>query len=108
LGNRFRKIYQILKEPLQIVTKLLHPQIIFYNCEAVCKFKNHRQVQKNILGIGKKYVLSHVACESIQPGSEVFPAICHSIMADELETRVQGCCQRASRAKTLGWRGGRE
>jgi len=76
------------KKLVQVLIKLLHPQNFFYNSGAVCKYKNHHRVQIRKM---KKYIyLSHVTCASSQPASEVFPSICHSNMAEERETRVQG------------------
>ena len=54
---------------LQILIKLLNPQILFWKSQTNCKSKTCRQMQKNILQI-RKNILPRVTCASNQPASE--------------------------------------
>lgn len=80
LGNHFQLTYQIWKT-IAISNYCIHN--FFINPKIVWKSKNHRQIQKKILGIPK-----NSSCAISQPASEV-SAICHSKMADEREKRCE-------------------
>ena len=54
---------------LQILIKLLIRKYYFVNLKQICKSKNWRQIQKNILQI-RKNILPRVTWASSQPASE--------------------------------------
>ena len=81
------------------------PQITLHtNPKVGSKSTNRRQIQKkNYFEIGKN-ILSRVSYASSQQVSEVFPAICHSKMAEKRKKRVQdGLKQKYTSQTSLGF-----